>query len=377
MALPSEEKRPESHTVSPGYPPQRRLALGFTLVELLVVIAIIGVLVALLLPAVQAAREAARRSSCTNNLKQLGLGALNFESSLKRLPPGYLAGENFINPEDPNDSLGNHQFSGVLVHLLPYIEQQPLYNQFTTTLDIGVDDRGGPYDLNDSNSNLAARQSISTYLCPSADAEIPQVGIIDKVYGRLVFGQTSLENGRWDMTGSDSVLADKPFGRTHYLGVAGVLGRMGDGLVYTIRGVQRNINDELLGVFYVRSKTKLGEVTDGTSQTLMFGEAPGTNGVSIEDEFVDGFFNGFVEGFAWAGWGTLPTYSGMGLDGFSVGDTNYDTIWSHYGSLHSGEIALFCFVDGSVRTISRDIEQALFQELSTMRGNEVIDETSF
>src|SRR5690349_14786645 len=96
----------------------RRHAGGFTLVELLVVIAIIGVLVALLLPAVQAAREAARRSQCSNNLKQIGLGVQNYMSSKKdRLPLGY---------EGKTTSFSKrHLFTAIL----PYMEQQSIYNQ--------------------------------------------------------------------------------------------------------------------------------------------------------------------------------------------------------------------------------------------------------
>src|SRR5436190_1271615 len=103
---------------------------GFTLVELLVVIAIIGVLVALLLPAVQAAREAARRSQCSNNLKQIGLGFANYESTFQRLPPAshipwFPSGINkndfmdFTKPFGPNWA----------VLLLPYVEQKPLNDQ--------------------------------------------------------------------------------------------------------------------------------------------------------------------------------------------------------------------------------------------------------
>src|SRR4051794_21681889 len=96
-----------------------RRSIGFTLVELLVVIAIIGILVALLLPAIQAAREAARRSQCQNHLKQLGLACLNYESAKKRLPQGFIS-----------------QPSGVeawawSTFILPYIEEQALYDRLS------------------------------------------------------------------------------------------------------------------------------------------------------------------------------------------------------------------------------------------------------
>src|SRR5215210_4645960 len=99
---------------------------GFTLIELLVVIAIIGVLIALLLPAVQAAREAARRIQCTNNLKQLGLGLHNYHSANETFPPG-----GSRNPYDPpNKTDGSPSWSSWSAHalLLPYLEQKPLYD---------------------------------------------------------------------------------------------------------------------------------------------------------------------------------------------------------------------------------------------------------
>ncbi len=95
-----------------------RRCAGFTLVELLVVIAIIGVLVALLLPAVQAAREAARRSQCGNNLKQIGLAVLNHDSAKGRFPAGSTAASTSI------DSMNSSQWS---VDLLPYAEQAPVF----------------------------------------------------------------------------------------------------------------------------------------------------------------------------------------------------------------------------------------------------------
>src|SRR4051795_1897400 len=124
----------------------RARRLGFTLIELLVVIAIIAVLIALLLPAVQAAREAARRSQCVNNLKQMGLAALNFESTNTNLPPNYA----------PRPLAGGSR-ANVLANLMPFLEQGNIYNTWNF--------------LNDSNNRLendtARTIQVNTYLCPS------------------------------------------------------------------------------------------------------------------------------------------------------------------------------------------------------------------
>src|SRR6184192_3342099 len=101
---------------------------GFTLIELLVVIAIIAVLIGLLLPAVQKVREAANRMSCSNNLKQIGLAAHNYASTYGKLPPGQLGAIN-----GQSTSVFDAQTYGLLVFLLPYVEQENIYKQMSNT----------------------------------------------------------------------------------------------------------------------------------------------------------------------------------------------------------------------------------------------------
>lgn len=143
----------------------RRVLDGFTLVELLVVIAIIGILVAMLLPAVQAAREAARRSSCSNNLKQLGLAIHNYADTYKTMPWN---SDSAWTPRTGQPQAAWMQFSWI-VSALPFMEQQPLYSKIVFNTQYTMD---GQIPGGASNVNLALAQSVLEGVqCPSNDQE--------------------------------------------------------------------------------------------------------------------------------------------------------------------------------------------------------------
>jgi prepilin-type N-terminal cleavage/methylation domain-containing protein/prepilin-type processing-associated H-X9-DG protein len=206
--------------------PWGRTKPGFTLVELLVVIAIIGILVALLLPAIQAAREAARRSQCTNNMKQLGLGVLNYESSKKELPaPGQC--------DSTGGATTTYMIHSVATLILPYIEQTTVYDMFDHKTDpiaaysatpSGEAFRTGTGCLLHRNSKgrnyddpahptgqVAAKTKIDTFICPTApisnlerdpvhgyggvDYMVVALSDIDSTPGSSTYGQRTVPSG--------------------------------------------------------------------------------------------------------------------------------------------------------------------------------------
>jgi len=199
--------------------------LGFTLVELLVVIAIIGILVALLLPAIQAAREAARRSQCTNNLKQIGVGLHLHHDQHRKLPPG-----DWTDPAGAPWKRPGHQ-STWITHLLPYIEQGGLYDAIPENYTFG-----GTADC------LARTERIVTFLCPSDIVPEPYAGV----------------------SGSSRF----SYAKGHYVANSGLGPRK--------EAVPAHLMDPAYarerGVFYLNSWTTLGEVFDGTSNTAAISE---------------------------------------------------------------------------------------------------------
>lgn len=243
---------------------------AFTLVELLVVIAIIGILVALLLPAVQAAREAARRSQCSNNLRQLAVGCHNYLDTYKAFPLSYaftVGNAHWNDPPDPS-----HRSTSWMVSVLPFVEQQSLYNLIDFNYDVTLDPRNGNI-LNPNNPSNAyvARTTIETFRCPS-----------DGISPRTVLGNRANRSS-----------GSKQWALNNYRGVCGsnwawgsfptATPPAGSGLPnfnYTQWGVTQDGLDAGNGIFYrggradIRREcsTSIASVIDGTSNTLMIGE---------------------------------------------------------------------------------------------------------
>jgi prepilin-type N-terminal cleavage/methylation domain-containing protein len=200
----------------------RRDRIAFTLVELLVVIAIIGILIALLLPAVQAAREAARRSQCTNNLKQLGLAAHNHESAMGYLPPAFRG-------QQISGAPRYYDLWGTLALLTPYLEQTSVYKSID--LNLTMYQLTSPWGI---QAPTAVKAVVPIFMCPS---------------------------DRMQSVCSNAYAIDGELAPTNYafcLGTGTTRGKTGWlGSPY-----------DADGVFYAQSKTRLTDIKDGTSNTI-------------------------------------------------------------------------------------------------------------
>jgi prepilin-type N-terminal cleavage/methylation domain-containing protein/prepilin-type processing-associated H-X9-DG protein len=213
---------------------------GFTLVELLVVIAIIGILVALLLPAVQAAREAARRMQCTNNLKQLALACHNYVDTFKKFPP------NHIFSVAPSGSQ-NVEGWGWHVLILPFIEQQPLHDQLDVNRYSLVD------TLAKQNPGLQnpiplLQTEIKSFVCPSDSNKFHPLAHTNRHFGGGV-GTSAGGYGNWRPS------------NTNYMSSRGMRNNN-----------QINVNNDTHGMFMGILSVKLRDVLDGTSNTFLIGE---------------------------------------------------------------------------------------------------------
>ena len=288
---------------------------GFTLIELLVVIAIIGVLIALLLPAIQQAREAARRSSCKNSLKQIGLGLHNYAEVHRTLPRGYVYSPGVQ---------GNHMGFGWGTMILPYIDQEGLYEQFNFNVPIFA-----------AANQTPRERHLAIFLCPS-DPVSPN--------GFVKMGTAPIE--QYAMASYAACFGPPDLD---------------------------DIQEQRDGMFSRNSSTRFGDVTDGLSNTLMLGER-------VNGPFREGAAHGnhFEYETAWMSSVreiTDPSDDHGHMTLFQAGHTPNDPNSDDrdVSAPHIG-YANFGFGDGRVRAISESIDFAVYTALSTRAGSEVVNE---
>lgn len=328
-----------------------RFAHGFTLVELLVVITIIGILIALLLPAVQAAREAARRMQCSNNLKQIGLACLTHESTHGHYPTG---GWNGYWVGDPDRGFAGKQPGGWIYNILPYLEQQSLH-------DLQMSKSG-------TSRTEAASQMVQTALsamnCPTRRLAIAypnghayatrNAGAPPKC-GRTDYAVNLGDPNRAELTGDE---AAKPPSFSE-----------GDNSSYSWPDTS-----DFTGISYQRSTVRIADIVDGTTNTYLVGEK-----YLDPDHYQDGL----VSGDDWSMYtafqndiGRSTYYSAANnIAWVPLQDTPGIQCDERFGSAHSGGINM-AFCDGSVRSISYSIASETHRRLGNRKDGMPIDGNS-
>ena len=311
---------------------------GFTLIELLVVISIIGVLIALLVPAVMAAREAANRIKCTNNLKQIGLAIANYETGNKSFPINWGAG---------STSDGNTRGHSWMTYLLPFLEESPLYDRINFSAPIG-----------DPGNQTVAIRPVKAFICPSDSSEgvltgqsITSGGELGGTNYKSVAGANwkGTSNGKFRYRKQDAVDQHLRHGRNFdsYDGLD-----RGDGII--CRGYEQKNGRPVV--------TRMRDLRDGSSQTFAVGEA-------VPD---------WCQWSSWYWWDGSTATCAIPLnyvpDGMSREENagNKMSCYSFMSSHPTGGNFLYC--DSHVEFVSDEIDLSTYRAKATIDGRELIDE---
>jgi prepilin-type N-terminal cleavage/methylation domain-containing protein/prepilin-type processing-associated H-X9-DG protein len=369
---------------------RRSARKGFTLIELLVVIAIIATLIALLLPAVQSAREAARRTQCVNNLKQIGLAALNFESTYTFMPPDAMK----LSVPDPNpDAQAGIPIDAAayLTQLLPYLEQSNVYNQINISLSTFNTANIPPSTGMHSGTNSAYMTVLNAFICPSTPTP-PTTNYYNGCWGP--YG-----NGGGDACfpgspgGNSSVTNLNPsptqiWARTDYFPIPGLHDALllAAGFPQSYISTYGDVTDSgTITNPQITGTIRLASILDGTSNTMIVSECCGRPAgydgsrkiyfYAPDNRPVDGVIEPVTAGGgAWADQFTYARLAGaVGKTGGTRGGTcmvnctSDDEIYSFHPG---GANALFA--DGSVHFLKETISARVVANLVTRGGGEII-----